>query len=96
VTLASRLRAEGHAEAALVLLQRVIRSAPRSPGMASAYALGGSILLEDRRDPPSAYQYLMAALKAGPDAATRAEIDRGLATIEALQRVHVGQFRRWR
>jgi hypothetical protein len=36
----------------------------------------------------------MAALKAGPDAATRAEIDRGLATIEALQRVHVGQFRR--
>jgi membrane associated rhomboid family serine protease len=96
VTLANRLRAEGHSQAALVLLQRVIRSAPRSPGMAAAYALGGTILLEDRRDATAAYQYLMAALKAGPDTATRAAIDRGLAAIEAAQRVHLGRFQRRR
>ncbi|MGD9253750.1 MAG: rhomboid family intramembrane serine protease [Holophagae bacterium] len=96
VFLAGRLRAAGHSDAALVLLQRVIRSAPRAPGVAEAYALGGFILLDHRRDPTAAFQYLMAALKAGPDPGTRSEIERRLEAIEAQQRVHPGRFQRRR
>ena len=92
VSLASRLRREGKSDAALVMLQRVIRAAPRASGIGEAYALAGFILLDDRHDATAAYQYLVAALQSGASPETTAEINRGLAAIESQQRLHVGQF----
>jgi rhomboid family protein len=94
VALAGRLRAEGKSDAALVLLQRAIRNAPRAPGIAEAYAEAGFILLDDRRDATAAYQYLVAALQLGASPETTAEIDRSLAGIESQQRLHPGRVQR--
>jgi hypothetical protein len=44
------------------------------------------MLLEDRRDPTAAYQYLVAALQLRPEPQTAAEIRRALAVIESLQK----------
>jgi hypothetical protein len=94
VRLASWLREQGHAEAALVLLRRVVRDVPRGPGLAEAYALAGMILLEDRGEPTAAYQYLLTALELGPRPETAAAVRRELAAIEALQKRRMGQLRR--
>ena len=94
LSLAQRLRAAGHANAALALLQRVIRSSPRSAGLAEFHALVGLILLEDQHDISGAYQYLATAMRLGPSAATAATVARALAAIEARQRLHPGRFRR--
>ena len=88
------MRGDGRPDAALVLLQRVIRQTPRAPGIAEAYALAGFILLDDRHDATAAYQYLVAALQLGANPETTAEIDRSLAVIESQQRLHVGRLRR--
>ena len=92
--LARRLRAAGHANAALALLQRVIQSAPRGADLAELHALVGLILLEDQHDVSGAYQYLATAMRLGPSAATTATVARALATIEARQRLHPGRLRR--
>jgi membrane associated rhomboid family serine protease len=94
VALAGRLRGEGKSDAALVLLQRVIRDAPRAPGIGDVYALAGFILLDDRRDATAAYQYLVAALQLGASPETTAEVDRSLAVIESQQRMHPGRAQR--
>jgi membrane associated rhomboid family serine protease len=88
--LAGRLRAAGHSNAALALLQRTIQLSPRGAGLAELHAAAGVILLEDRRDATAAYQYLATALRLGPDAETSATIRRALAAIEAQQRMHPG------
>jgi hypothetical protein len=92
VPLASWLRAEGHADAALVLLRRVIRDVPRGAGLAEAYALAGMILLDDRREPTAAYQYLLAALDLGPRPETAAAVRSELAAIESVQKRRVGRL----
>jgi membrane associated rhomboid family serine protease len=94
VALASWLRAQGHADAALVLLRRVVRDVPRGPGLAEAYALAGMILLDDRREPTAAYQYLLTALELQPRPETAAVVRQELAAIEALQKRRVGHLRR--
>jgi membrane associated rhomboid family serine protease len=94
VPLASWLREQGHAEAALVLLRRVVRDVPRGPGLAEAYALAGMILLDDRREPTAAYQYLLTALELQPRPETAAVVRQELAAIEALQKRRVGHLRR--
>jgi membrane associated rhomboid family serine protease len=94
VDLATWLREQGHPEPALVLLRRVVRDVPRGAGLAEAYALAGVILLEDRREPTAAYQYLLAALDLAPRPETAALVRRELAAIEALQKRRVGQLRR--
>jgi hypothetical protein len=86
------LREQGHAEAALVLLRRVVREVPRGPGLAEAYALAGMILLQDRREPTAAYQYLLTALELGPRPETAAAVRRELAAIEAVQKRRVGRL----
>ena len=93
VTLGSWLRKNGHADAALVLLRRVVRDTPRGKGLAEVYALAGFILLEDKREVTAAYQYLLTALELGPKPETAAEIRRELAAIEGLQKLHVGRLR---
>ena len=94
VTLASWLRAQGHSDAALVLLRRVVRDAARGEGLAEAYALAGMILLDDRHEPTAAYQYLLTALEMGLPPETASAVRRELAAIEALQKRRVGQLRR--
>jgi membrane associated rhomboid family serine protease len=94
VSLADQLRKEGKVDAALVLLQRVIRATPKASGIAEAHALAGFILLDDRHDATAAYQYLVAALQLGANPETTVEIDRSLAVIESQQRLHVGRLRR--
>ena len=94
VALASWLRAQGHSDAALVLLRRVVRDVPRGPGLAEAHALAGMILLDDRREPAAAYQYLLTALELHPRPETAALVRQELAAIEELQKRRVGHLRR--
>ena len=94
VSLASWLRGNGHSDAALVLLRRVVRDTPRGKGLAEVYALAGFILLDDKREATAAYQYLLTALELGPEPKTAAEIRRELDTIEAQQKRHVGRLHR--
>ncbi len=93
VTLGAWLRKNGHADAALVLLRRVVRDTPRGKGLAEVYAEAGFILLEDKREATAAYQYLLTALELGPKPETAAEIRRELAAIEGLQKRDVGRLR---
>jgi membrane associated rhomboid family serine protease len=92
VELASWLRQGGHADAALQLLRRVVRDVPRGEGLAEVYALAGTILLEDRREPAAAYQYLLTALELVPRPETEAAVRQGLLAIEELQKRHVGRL----
>lgn len=94
VALASWLRAQGHSDAALVLLRRVVRDVARAPGLAEAYALAGVIMLDDRREPTAAYQYLLTALELDPRPETEGRVRRELAAIEELQKRRVGRLRR--
>lgn len=92
-SLARWLRANGHGDAALVVLRRAVRDVSRGPGLAEAHALLGSILLDDQREPAAAYQYLLTALELDPEPATAAEVRRGLAAIDALQKRQIGRLR---
>ncbi len=92
VELASWLRGGGHSDAALVLLRRVIRDVPRGEGLAEVYALAGTILLEDRREPAGAYQYLLTALDLGLTPETATAVRQELRTIEELQKRRVGRL----
>jgi membrane associated rhomboid family serine protease len=94
VDLATWLRRNGHAEAALTLLRRVVRDVPRGEGLAEVYALAGMILLDDRGEPTAAYQYLLTALEMGPRPDTAAAVRQELAAIESQQKLRVGQLRR--
>ncbi len=93
VALGSWLRQNGYADAALDLLQRVMRDAGREPGIGEVAALAGLILLQDVRDAPAAYQYLMTALELGASPQTQAEVRRALQTIDLLQKRSVGRPR---
>jgi len=94
VPLASWLRKQDQSDAALTMLQRVIRGARRgAPGRAEAYAQAGFILLDDRHDVAAAYQYLVTALQQGVGPETAAEVRRRLAAIEVLQKRQVGRLR---
>jgi membrane associated rhomboid family serine protease len=92
--LASWLREEGHADAALQLLRRVIRDTPRGEGLAEAYAQAGTILLEEKGNAAASYQYLLSALDLGPSPETAAAVRRDLAAIEAMQKRRVGRLHR--
>jgi membrane associated rhomboid family serine protease len=92
--LATWLRRNGHAEAALTLLRRVVRDVPRGEGLAEVYALAGMILLDDRGEPTAAYQYLLTALEMGPRPETATAVRQQLAAIESQQKLRVGQLRR--
>jgi membrane associated rhomboid family serine protease len=93
VELASWLRAQGHADAALTLLRRVVRDTPAAPGVAEAYAAAGLILLRDLGEPTAAYQYLLTAYELGPDPATRAAVRSALAEIDERQKLRIGRPR---
>jgi membrane associated rhomboid family serine protease len=92
VELASWLRGNGHCDAALLMLRRVIRDVPQGKGLGEAYALAGTILLEDMREPPAAYQYLLTALDLDLRPESAAEVRRQLLTIEELQKRPLGRL----
>ncbi len=91
VELASWLRKNGHSEAALTLLRRVVRDSPRGEGLAEVYAATGLLLLEDMQEPTAAYQYLLTALELGPRPETEALARRALQEIDVLQKRRVGR-----
>ena len=91
VELASWLRQNGHSEAALTLLRRVVRDSPRGEGLAEVYAATGLLLLEDCSEPTAAYQYLLTALELGPRPETEARRRRALQEIDVLQKRRVGR-----
>jgi membrane associated rhomboid family serine protease len=93
VELAGWLRRNGHSEAALTLLRRVVRDMPQGSGLAEVYASTGLLLLEDRREPSAAYQYLLTALELGPRPETEVTVRRALQEIDALQKRRVGRLR---
>jgi hypothetical protein len=70
----------------------MIRDVPQGEGLAEVYALAGAILLEDRREPAAAYQYLLTALEMGLRPETAAAVRRELVAIEELQKRHVGRL----
>jgi membrane associated rhomboid family serine protease len=92
VELASWLRQGGHSDTALLLLRRVIRDVSQAEGLAEVYALAGTILLEDLREPAAAYQHLLTSLDLGPRPETALAVRRELATIEELQKRQVGRL----
>ena len=94
VELASWLRANGHADAALTLLRRVVRDVPQGRGLAEVYAAAGMTLLEDLHEPTAAYQYLLTALDLGPRPDTEAAVRRALQAIDTIQKRRVGELRR--
>jgi membrane associated rhomboid family serine protease len=94
VELATWLRRQGRSNDALVVLRRTVRDVHEGPGLAEAYALAGMILLEDRRDPAAAYQYLLTALELDPGPATAEEVRSALRRIDGLQVRNVGQLHR--
>jgi membrane associated rhomboid family serine protease len=91
VELAGWLRANGHAEAALTLLRRVVRDVPRDAALGEVYAATGLILLEDMGEATAAYQYLLTALELGARPATQAAVRRALQAIDAMQKRRVGR-----
>jgi tetratricopeptide (TPR) repeat protein len=91
VELASWLRNNGHSEAALTLLRRVVREVPHGSRLAEVYAATGLLLLEDRREPTAAYQYLLTALELDPRPETEAAVRRALQDIDVLQKRRVGR-----
>jgi membrane associated rhomboid family serine protease len=94
VEVARWLRRQGRSGDALVLLRRTIRDVHDGPGLAEAKALAGLILLEDRRDPAAAYQYLLTALELSPDPATADEVRSALRRIDGLQVRNYGRLHR--
>jgi membrane associated rhomboid family serine protease len=92
VGLASWLRANGNSDAALTLLRRVVRDFSRAPGLGEAYALTGTVLLQDRGEVTAAYQYLLGALELGVSPETEAAVRRMLADVDALQKRRVGRL----
>ena len=94
VAAAHALRGQGRSDEALALLRRTIRDGRDEPGLAEAYALAGLILLEDRRAPTTAYQYLLTALELEPDPATEAEVRQALRRIDGMQVRNVGRLHR--
>ena len=60
-------------------------------GIDIVVSLAGLILLQDVRDAPAAYQYLVTALELGASPQTQVAVRRALQTIDALQKRSVGR-----
>jgi hypothetical protein len=92
--LAAWLRGEGHDEAALVVLRRLIRDFPLGETTARAHVLAGQILLDDEDQATTAYQYFLDALDLSPDRETEAAARSGIAAIEMRQKRRFGAVHR--
>jgi membrane associated rhomboid family serine protease len=89
LALARWLVDNGHHAAAVAVARRHLRDYPNGPGVAEAQLIAGEAQLASGQPTP-AYQYVLAALDADPDASIAAAARRGIATIESLQKRQVG------
>ena len=97
VALASWLRRGGHADAALVVLRRLLRDGAGDRATAEAHLLAGAILLDDVDQAASAYPHFLSALDLGRDEPAIADAARaGLDAIEVRQKHRIGTLRRRR
>jgi membrane associated rhomboid family serine protease len=89
--LADWLRRNGHVEAALTVLRRLLRDRPRDGRAADAHVGAGYVLLEDLGQPAAAYQHFRDALELEPDGDTATLARAGIATIQAQQKRQWGR-----
>jgi membrane associated rhomboid family serine protease len=90
LALASWLRGAGHADAAVVVLQRLLRDAREPRDQARAHLALALIQLEDLRQPTPAYQHLLAVLDLDADATTVEQARDALAAIAGRQKRSLG------
>jgi membrane associated rhomboid family serine protease len=86
VDLARWLRAEGHADAALVVLRRLLQERAADPASAPAHLLAARILLDDQDQAASAYPYFLDAAALAEDPKVEAAARAGIAEIAARQK----------
>jgi membrane associated rhomboid family serine protease len=90
LALAQWLRRAGHADAALVVLRRIVRDARDERMLARAHLALGTILLEDLDQPTPAYQHFLAVLDLDADPESVAAARAALATIAGRQKRSLG------
>ncbi len=89
--LADWLRRNGHAEAALTVVRRLLRDHPRDPRAAEAHLGAGYLLLEDLAEPTAAYQHFRDALDMDQDGDVGALARAGIAAVQAQQKRQWGR-----
>jgi membrane associated rhomboid family serine protease len=89
--LAGWLRRNGHPQAALTVLRRVLRDYPQGPRRAEAHVAAGYLLLEDLGEPTAAYQHFLDALDLDPDPELAGIARQGVLTVEAKQKRQWGR-----
>jgi rhomboid family protein len=90
LALAHWLRGAGHADGAVVVLQRLIRETRDPADQARAHLALALVQLEDLQQPTPAYQHLLAVLDLQADPATVAEARDALAAIAGRQKRSLG------
>lgn len=94
IALGNWLASNRHPRAALTVYQRHLRDYPNGPGAAEAHAYAGLVQLHAFGEATAAYQHLVDALDLGPGPELEALIRKGLADIEARQKMVIGPRRR--
>jgi len=95
LALAGWLREQGHGDATLVVLRRLLGDEPGAAVGAAANLLAGQILLEDDDQAATAYPHFLDAVRLGadqPEVVAAARV--GLTTIEARQKRRMGNLQR--
>ena len=90
LAIATWLRRQGHAEAAAVVLRRLLRDVADEPWEARAHLELARVLLDDLDQPTPAYQHLLTVLDLAADPDTVAAAREALATIAARQKRSLG------
>ena len=87
LALARWLAENGHDEAAFVVFRRHLRDYPRGPGVDQAHLGAGLLQLEAFSQPAAAWQHFLDALESDPSPEVAAAARRGLAAVEAMQKL---------
>jgi hypothetical protein len=90
LALADWLRRAGHADAASVVLRRLVRDATDERWLARAHLELARVLLEDLDQPTPAYQHLLAVLDLRADGTTVAAAREALSAIARRQKRPLG------
>jgi membrane associated rhomboid family serine protease len=85
LALAGWLAENGHPDASLVVLRRLMRDFPSDPAFADAAVRAGDLLRSEGQE-TAAYQYYRAALDAAPREAVAEAARRGAAAVEAVDK----------
>jgi len=91
LALSAWLSANGHRDAALVVLRRHLRDYPSGPTAARAHLATGLIQLTQLGQVAPAYQHFLDALDLNPDPETEQQARTALARIAELQKYRLGR-----